>query len=193
METKLSQNVDLKFNNFNLVWRISPLITITLLTLYFSLTIPLPFLAKVTSIPIPLWLLWLSIFLGALAILGVLSEKVIVDEQKIKVGYPAWMPILGHKGWSLFWSEIEDLKMRTTGQGGLVYYFITKEKDRAYLLPMRVAGFAKMLTAIEQNTTIDTQDIRPLSQPWMYFILLFFSLLLLLIDAWIISTAINLN
>jgi hypothetical protein len=96
------------------------------------------------------------------------------------------------RGWSLFWSEIESLKMRTTGQGGLVYYFLTKEKDRAYLLPMRVAGFAKMVSIIAEKTAIETKDIRPLSQPWMYLILLVFSIFLLLIDGGIIFTAINL-
>ena len=159
----------------NLVFNISPLIRITLLTLYLSLTIPLPFLAKTTLPSISSWLLWLAIFLGGVAIFGVLSEKVVLDNEKITVGYPQWVALIWRKGWSLLWSEVSELKMRTTGQGGLVYYFITKEKDRAYLLPMRVAGFAKMVAAIEQKTSIDTEDIRPLAQPWMYIILLFFT------------------
>lgn len=187
----MSQNLHLKSNS--LVFNISPLIRITLLTLYFALTIPLPFLAKISLPTISPWLLWLGILLGGIAIFAVLTEKVILDNEKITVGYPSWVTIFFRKGWSLLWSEISDLKMRTTGQGGLVYYFITKEKDRAYLLPMRVAGFAKMVTAIEDKTSINTEDIRPLSQPWMYLILLFFSILLLLIDVWIIFTATNLN
>lgn len=175
-----------------LIFKISPLIRITLLTLYLALTIPLPFLAQATSAPIPLWFFWLTIVLGGIIIFGVLSEKVILDENKIQVCYPVWIALFLRRGWSLFWTEIEDLKMRTTGQGGLVYYFLTKKKDRAYLLPMRVAGFAKMVKAVEEKTAIDTTDIRSLSQPWMYFILLAFSLFLLLIDLWTIFTAINL-
>lgn len=177
----------------NLVFNISPLIKITLLSLYLALTIPLPFLANVNLMPIPIWLLWLGIVLGFVAIFAVLSERVILNDEEIKVCYPHWVNVFLPKGWSLLWSEINDLKMRTTGQGGLVYYFITKEKDRAYLLPMRVAGFNKMVMAIANKTGIDTNNITPLSQPWMYFILLIFTFLLLLIDAWVVFTAINLS
>ena len=95
------------------------------------------------------------------------------------------------KGWSLLWTDVKDLRLKTTGQGGLVYYFITQAEDRAYLLPMRVAGFAKLVKIVEEKTGIDTKDIRPLSQPWMYLILLVLTLFLLLIDAWTIWTAIN--
>jgi hypothetical protein len=73
----------------------------------------------------------------------------------------------------------------------MVYYFITPARDRAYLLPMRVAGFAKMVGMIEEKTQIDTSDVRPLSQPWMYLILFGFTLLLLLVDAWAIATALS--
>ena len=184
---------NLNFNFDKLVFRISPLITITLISLYFALTIPLPFLAQVSSAPIPDWLLWVGIIMGGIALFGVLSERVILDDQKIEVCYPSWVTIFLRKGWALSWSEIKDLKMRTTGQGGLVYYFISHQQDRAYLLPMRVAGFAKMVKAVEAKTNIDTTDIRPLSQPWMYIILLVFTLLLLLIDGWTIWTAITIN
>jgi hypothetical protein len=54
---------------------------------------------------------------------------------------------------------------------------------------MRVAGFAKLVTQVQAHTGIDTSDVRPLAQPWMYFILLGFTLLLLLVDAWTITTA----
>jgi hypothetical protein len=174
-----------------LVFRISPLIRITLFCLYVALTLPLPFLAEVTSAPIPPLLLWVGIVGGALALYGALSEKVIVDEQTIQVAYPRWVPKFFRRGWSLSWSEIKDLKMRTTGQGGLVYYFTTSSAQKAYLLPMRVAGFAKMVKIVEEKTTIETTDIRPLSQPWMYLILFVFTLFLLLIDGWTIGTAIN--
>ena len=79
--------------------------------------------------------------------------------------------------------------MRTTGQGGLVYYFTSSSAERAYLLPMRIAGFAKMVKIVEQQTGIDTSDIRPLSQPWMYLILFICTIFLWLIDGWAIWTA----
>jgi hypothetical protein len=168
------------------IFRISPLIRITLFLLYISLTVPLPFLAETTSAPVSPLLLWVGIILGAIALLSVLSEQVILDTDKIQVTYPPLIRFFLRKNWSLNWSEISELKMRTTGQGGLVYYFVTKEKDRAYLLPMRVAGFAKMMTIIQEKTSIDTTEIKPLSQPWMYLILLVFTMLLFLIDLWVI-------
>lgn len=58
-----------------------------------------------------------------------------------------------------------------------------------FLLPMRVVGFAKMVKLVEAKTGIDTKDIRPLAQPWMYLILLVFTLILFLADAWTIWTA----
>ena len=124
-----------------------------------------------------------------MALLGALSERVILTEEIIQVTYPRWVPRFFRQGWSLSWSEIKDLKVRTTGQGGLVYYFTTQAADRAYLLPMRVAGFNQLVKVVAQKTGIDTRDIRPLSQPWMYFILLGVTFLLLLSDSWIIWIA----
>ena len=174
-------------------FNLSPLIRITLLCLYIALTVPLPFLAQVSSAPVPPWLLWIGIVFGALAVYAALSERVILDEEKIQVAYPNWVPKFFRKGWSLAWEQIKDLKMRTTGQGGLVYYFITPSAEQAYLLPMRVAGFAKMVEIVEAKTGIDTTDIRPLSQPWMYLILFIFTMFLWLVDGWTIWTALSLG
>ncbi len=173
-----------------MTFRISPLIRITLLSLYIALTIPLPFLAQISSTPVPAWLLWVGIAIGLVALFGVLSEKVIVDKTQIQITYPRWVPRFFRSGWSLSWQDIKDLKMRTTGQGGLVYYFVTHSQEKAYLLPMRVAGFARLVKHVEENTGIDTTDIYPLSQPWMYLILLFLTFFLLLVDSWTIWTAI---
>jgi hypothetical protein len=130
---------------------------------------------------------------GAIALYGALSERVIVEEEKIQVAYPGWVPSFFRKGWSLPWQDVKDLKMRTTGQGGLVYYFLSQSSKKAYLLPMRVVGFSRLVKLVEKFTGIDTTDVRPLSQPWMYLILLGFSMLLLLTDGWVIWTAVNLG
>ncbi len=169
----------------------SPLIKITLINLYVSLTIPLPFLAKFAAVKFPIWLFCVLIILGAIAIIGVLSERVILDEQGIQVSYPQWVKLSLRKGWSLPWTEIDSLRMRTTGQGGVVYYFVTKNKDQAYLLPMRIAGFAKMVTEVQVKTGIDTNDVRPLAQPWMYIFLFFFTFSLWLVDIWTITNALG--
>ena len=172
-------------NTFN----ISPIIRITLLCLYIGLTVPLPFLADYTDAAVPSWLLWIGITLGAIALYGVLSEKVILDDEKIQVAYPKWVPKFFRKGWSLKWQEIDNLRMRTTGQGGLVYYFTSPTAEKAYLLPMRIAGFNKMVNIVAEKTGIDTTDVRPLAQPWMYLILFTCTMFLWLLDGWTIWTA----
>ena len=58
---------------------------------------------------------------------------------------------------------------------------------------MRVVGFARLVREVQAKTGIDTTNVRPLAQPWMYLILLGFTLLLLLVDAWTIQTAIALG
>ncbi len=172
-------------------FRISPLVQITLISLYIALTVPLPFLAEVTNAPISSNVLWIGIAVGLLVLVGALSERVIVNDSQIKVVYPVWFPAFFRKGWSLNWSDIKDLKLRTTGQGGLVYYFISENSDQAYLLPMRIAGFSYLVRIVTEKTGIDTTDIRPLSQPWMYLILLICTFFLLLMDSWTIWTAMN--
>ncbi|RCJ14800.1 hypothetical protein A6S26_09025 [Nostoc sp. ATCC 43529] len=174
------------------VFQLSPLIRITLLSLYIALTVPLPFLSQVTAAPVPPTLLWVGISIGLVALYAVLTEQVLVDEQGIQVTYPRWVPRFFRKGWFLPWSEVKELKPRSTGQGGLVYYFLSQD-GKAYLLPMRVAGFARLVQVVQAKTNIDTTDVRPLAQPWMYAILLVFTLLLLLVDGWAIATALTIK
>lgn len=175
-------------NQLTSVFRLSPLIRITLLSLYLALTVPLPFLAKVTAAPIPTLFLWVGIGCGFVLLYAILTERVILDEEGIKVTYPVWVPRFFRPGWSLSWSDVKALKPRTTGQGGLVYYFLSQD-GKAYLLPMRVSGFAKFINIVQAKTGIDTTDVRPFSQPWMYIILLGCTILLFLVDAWTIQTA----
>ncbi len=175
-----------------MVLPLSPLVRLTLLLLYISLTVPLPFLSQATHAPIaPTWL-WIGLVVGLILLYAALSEKVIVNAQGIQVAYPQWVPSLFRKGWSLAWSEITALKPRSTGQGGLVYYFVSKT-GQAYLLPMRVAGFTKLVQFVQTKTQIHTVDVRPLSQPWMYIILLGFTILLSLVDIWAIAASTHLG
>ncbi|MFM7364805.1 MAG: hypothetical protein ACKO11_09995 [Cuspidothrix sp.] len=175
-------------NQLTSVFRLSPLIRITLLSLYLALTVPLPFLAHITAAYIPPLLLWVGIGCGFVLLYGILTERVILDEEGIKVTYSPWVPRFFRPGWSLSWSEVKALKPRTTGQGGLVYYFLSQD-GKAYLLPMRVSGFAKFINIVQVKTGINTTDVRPFSQPWMYIILLGCTLLLILVDAWTIQNA----
>ena len=170
-------------------FNISPLIKLTLLSFYIALLIPLPFLAVATNASVSPVLLSVGAVIGGVVLYGVLCERVEVDESGISVAYPGWVKAFGRKGWSLKWAEITALKPRSTGQGGIVYYFLNQTKERAYLLPVRVVGFARLMRYVEAKTDIDTRDVKPLAQPWMYLILLGLSALLLLIDIWTISAA----
>jgi hypothetical protein len=174
-----------------ITFKISPLIRGTLLLLYAALTVPLPFLPQPEGINIPVALLWFGIGMGAIALYAALTQRVIVDEQGIQVTHPRWVPRLVGKQWFLNWSDITALKPRSTGQGGIVYYFLN-QSGQAYLLPMRVVGFARLVNIVQAKTGIDTTDVRPLSQPWMYLILLGCTLLLWLVDSWTIWTALSL-
>lgn len=171
---------DKSFDRF----RISPLIKVTLLSFYMALLLPLPFLAQATDAPVSPGVLLTMAFLGALLLGAGLSEQVHTSDQGIAMVSP-----LPWRGWSLQWAEIKALKPRSTGQNGTVYYFITKAADRAYLLPMRVVGFARLVRTVEAKTGIDTQDVTPLAQPWMYLFLLVMTFFLLLMDAWAVWTA----
>ena len=174
------------------IFRVSPLIRITLLLLYIALTAPLPFLSNYTHAAIPASWLSVALAIGFVFLYGALSDRVILDDIGIKLTYPQWFPSFVRRGWSLTWQDIAALKPRITGQGGIVYYFVSKTSDQAYLLPMRVVGFTRLVKIVEERTGIDTRDVRPLAQPWMYVILLVFTLLLLLMDSWTIYTALSL-
>jgi hypothetical protein len=168
-------------------FRISPLIRITLLGLYIALTIPLPFLAKLTNASVSPDVLIGCLGVGSIVLYAALAERVVLDDRGIRVTYPGWVPRFLRQGWSLAWQDVKALKPRTTGQGGMVYYFLSHE-GRGYLLPMRVAGFTRLVQTVAAKTGIDTRDIKPLAQPWMYLILLALTILLLLTDSWAIAT-----
>ncbi len=173
-------------------FNLSPLVRFTLLSLYLALTVPLPYLATATQAAVPSEWLWGAIVLGFVGLYGALCERVLVDEQQIQVTYPAWFPF--RKGWQLEWSKVKDLRARSTGQGGLVYYFVSEDEkgeEKGYLLPMRVAGFARLVNIVEARTSIETKDVKPLSQPWMYLFLLVLTGFLALVDTWAIVAAKN--
>lgn len=172
------------------VFRISPLIWVTLWCLYLALTIPLPFMANITAGGVSAKWLLPAIALGGIALHAALSERVILDAEGIRVSYPTWVPTFFRRGWHISWSDIQDLKPRSTSQGGLVYYLLSAS-GQAYLLPMRVVGFARLVRQVQAKTGIDTTVVRPLAQPWMYSTLLLFTLMLGLADAWVIVTALT--
>jgi hypothetical protein len=180
------------------VFKISPLVRVALWSLYVALMLPLPFLARLNGGIDPLIgfqnsVVWLGIALlsGGILLQMILSEQVHLSEAGIAVHYPGWVPGPLRRDWSLAWSDIVDFKARSTGQGGLVYYLVSQNRS-GFLLPMRIVGFSRMLRLIEIKTGIDTQDVKPLAQPWMYATLLGVAGLLAIADLWVIHTALTL-
>ena len=176
----------------NQTFYLSSLIRITLSLLYISLMVPLPFLATFTHAEVSAQTLWILIGLGFMALQGGLSQRVVVDDRSIQVNYPVWVPNFFAKRWQINWCDVKELKMRTTGQGGMVYYF-TNDRSEGFLLPMRIAGFNQLVKLVQKYTDIDTSDVRPLSQPWMYFALLVLTGFLLLVDGWTVWTAMTIH
>ncbi|NJM75056.1 MAG: hypothetical protein HC852_03815 [Acaryochloridaceae cyanobacterium RU_4_10] len=172
------------------VFKISALIRLSLWSLYIALLLPLPFLATTANLKVSLAGLGIALVVGGVLLNMVLSEEVQVDAAGITVRYPWWVPQWLRQGWSLKWADIEDFQSRSTGQGGLVYYLVSKNRD-GYLLPTRIDGFSQMLRLIESNTHIDTRDVKPLAQPWMYLMLLIAAGLLAIADIWIIWMALS--
>jgi len=173
------------------VYRTSPLIRYSLWLFYFALVIPLPILAQVNHIGvITQGSLYIGLGLGVVALAAALSEQVHLSATGMEIRYPQWVPAWFRQGWRLTWPEITAIKPRRTGQGGLVYYLVAPNGS-AQLLPMRVAGFAQMTRTIEEQTSLKMATVKPLAQVWMYGILLGFSILLALTDAWILWTGIS--
>lgn len=183
---KTEELKDIEKNSEITRFNLSPIVRITLLSLYLALTVPLPYLATATKSEISSEWLWVAIAIGFIGLYGALSERVLVDATQIQVTYPRWFPF--RRGWQLEWSKVKDLKARSTGQGGLVYYFVSDD-EKGYLLPMRIAGFARLVKVVQERTQIDTRDVKPLSQPWMYLILFVLTIFLGLVDVWAIVAA----
>jgi len=173
-------------------FRISPLVRFTLYGLLWSLVLPLPFLMfhqkNYGSLP----LLLVGVGAGWLALVGLLSQGVLVDEQGVRVEYAPWVPAQLVKGWQLKWAEITEIRSRRTGQGGMVHYLVNPQGDQ-FLLPMRIAGFAQFLRLVVAKTALDTSRVKPLAQPWMYLTLLVCVVGMFLVDTWIIVTALTLG
>jgi hypothetical protein len=163
------------------VFRISPLVSYTLYGLLLALVLPLPFLMIHQQHTDGLVWAGVGTLSGFVALVGIMSQRVCIDDWGISVRYAAWVPSVLVQGWSLPWPEVKALHSRPTSQGGRAHYIVSAD-NKAYLLPMRIAGFAKFLRSIEAYSTLDTSTIKPLAQPWMYLMLLICVVLMMLID-----------
>lgn len=149
------------------LYPMAPLIRFTLLGLYLSLVLPLPFLA-----PDPLrGPLALALPLGLLLVIAATSERVELDADGLRVGHPAWCAWLLRRGWSLPWSAVQGLTPVATSQGGRVWYVRSRGGGRSFLLPQRVARFDDFLGRFRSATDVDTAAVGRISPPWTYQLL----------------------
>ena len=162
----------------------------TLLGLLVALVLPLPFILVYQGQTG--WLLptLVGIGLGWLGLIALMSQRVMVDATGVQVSYASWVPQGWVRGWQIPWSEITEIRSRPTSQGGRVHYLVDR-RGAAFLLPMRIAGFAQFLRVVEAQTGLDTRRVKPLAQPWMYLTLLVCVVFLLLTDCWIIGVALS--
>jgi hypothetical protein len=174
------------------IFRVSPLIRFSLYGLLTALVLPLPFLMVHQHQTQLLPLAIAGIGLGFLALLGLMSQRVCVDAQGIRVEYAHWVPTFLVQGWTLPWTNVQTLDSRPTSQGGRAHYLLSSE-GHAYLLPMRIAGFARFLKCLESYSKLDTSSIKPLAQPWMYLMLGVCVLVMLVLDIPIIVMALSIS
>lgn len=161
------------------------LIRTTLVLLYLALVLPLPLLAPPALRP---WLLGM-VPLGLLLLLAVLSERVWVSDEGLRLGHPAWCSWLLRRGWSLRWDEVDALVPVGTSQGGRVFYVRRRGPEGgAVLLPHRIAGFEAFLARFSQRTGLDTSGVGRLTPPWTYQLLAVLSGLMLIAELGAIAT-----
>jgi len=156
----------------------APLIRFTLVSLYFALVFPLPWLAPSNLQP---WLIG-ALPVGFLLVWALVSEEVSLGEAGLQVGYPRWCSWLLRRGWSLNWDQVTGLTPVATSQGGRVFYVRT-EDGSAYLLPQRVQAFEGFLGQFSQKTGLDTSSIGRISPPWTYQLLAGLCLAMLVFEA----------
>ena len=155
---------------------VAPLVRLPLVLLYTCLVLPLPLLAP----PELGLLLLLGSLIGAILVLGMLSEQVTISERAIAVSYPFWFRWLAlRQDWVLPWDQVTALVPVTTSQGGTVHYIRTKDL-RGYLLPQRLERFDLFLTLVHQYSGISTNSVNRLTLPWTYLLVAVLSLLMLL-------------
>jgi len=157
------------------VYGMAPLIRFTLLALYGALVLPLPLLA-----PAGLGaFLWGAVALGWVLVVAITSEQVILNQDGLRVGHPAWCGWWLKRGWQLPWSRVEGLSAVATSQGGRVFYVRSSGGSasgeggarQAFLLPQRVERFEEFLSAFTARSGVSTASVARITPPWTYQLL----------------------
>ena len=147
----------------------------SLITLYFALTLPIPFISidklKILSI--------FTFVLGLYFIIDITSDFVETCNNKISYKTSFISKTLGKKNWEISWKDIKLIKSLPTSQGSKVYYFVTKKGDN-FLIPQRLENLEKFLLIVSKNTGIAINEISYISPMWTYKLLTIISGLMII-------------
>ena len=147
----------------------------SLISLYFALTIPMPFISsenlKIFSI--------ITFVFGLFLIINITNDCVNTCDNKISYETSFISKIFGKKSWEIFWKDIKFIKSFPTSQGSKVYYFITN-KNESFLVPQRVENFERFVSIIEKNTKQNSIEITYISPLWTYKLLTGLSILMII-------------
>ena len=147
----------------------------SLIFLYLSLTIPIPFISidklKIISL--------IAFFIGLYLIINITSDYVETCEYKISYKTSFFSKILGSRNWEISWKEIESIKSLPTSQGSKVFYFNTN-KNKNFLVPQRIENFEKFLIIFSNNTGIAISELSYISPLWTYKLLTLLSTLMII-------------
>ena len=158
------------------VYPMAGLIRSTLVLLYLALVLPLPAFADG---PMRLWLLAMVV-LGLVLVLALVSERVELSTEGLRVGPAPWCAGILKRGWTMPWDEVKALVPVATSQGGRVYYI--RSGAQAHLLPQRVEHFEDFLVRFSQASGLETSSVQRLTPPWTYQLLAVSSGLMLTIE-----------
>ena len=147
----------------------------SLISLYFALTIPIPFISseklKILSI--------IFFVLGIILIINITNDYVNTSDKKISYKTSFISKIFGKKNWEIYWKDITLIKSFSTSQGSKVHYFITK-RDESFLFPQRVENLERFLSIVEKNTKLNINELSYISPLWTYKLLTLLSVFMII-------------
>ena len=147
----------------------------SLISLYLSLTIPIPFVSseklKILSI--------IFFAIGLFLIINITNDYVNTCDKKISYKTSFISNIFGKKNWEIFWKDIKLIKSLPTSQGSMVHYFITN-RNESYLLPQRIENLEKFLSIVENKTKLNIKEVSYISPLWTYKLLTYLSIFIIL-------------
>ena len=147
----------------------------SLISLYLSLTIPLPFISSDKLKILSIFLFFLGLFL----VFDITNDHVETCDKKISYKTSLLSNNFGKKSWVIFWEDIKSIKSLPTSQGSKVYYFNT-DKDENFLVPQRVENINKFLSIVSEKTGLNVDELTYISPLWTYKFLTVISLLMII-------------